>query len=100
MIIQSIATKLSPPPNTAAAAAAAAASGACVQVYSGGDECMLGGGRRVVRRTEVRIACSPDRRLRLLIREPDFCHYVYVLYSPALCLLDEFKPKPLQGPSS
>jgi hypothetical protein len=53
---------------------------------------VLAGNRRVVRRTEVRIACSPDDRLHLLIREPDFCSYIWVIYSPALCTLPEYQP--------
>lgn len=64
------------------------------QVYSGGDECILGGGgRRVLRKAEARIACSPDQRIHMLVREPDFCSYVYVVYSPSLCEVPHFKPK-------
>jgi len=64
------------------------------QVYGGGDECVLGGGRRATRRTEARIVCSPDGRLRFLVREPDFCSYVYVIYSPALCAVAHYQPQP------
>ena len=46
---------------------------------------MLAGNRRVVRKSEARMACSPDGRLHMLVREPEFCHYVFVIYSPALC---------------
>eukprot|EP00955_Chlamydomonas_euryale_P020446 216776-Chlamydomonas_euryale.AAC.1 len=53
------------------------------QTYAGGDECVLAGGRRVERSVEARIACSPDGRLNMLVREPDFCTYVFVIYSPA-----------------
>lgn len=62
------------------------------QVYAGGNECVLGGGRRAVRKTEVRIACSPDGKLHMLVREPDFCHYIFVIYTPALCKAERFKP--------
>ncbi|MEW5307448.1 MAG: hypothetical protein WDW36_009843 [Sanguina aurantia] len=55
------------------------------QVYAGGQECVLAGGRKAVRRSEVRLACSPDSKLRILIREPDFCHYVFIIYVPQLC---------------
>ncbi|GFR45017.1 hypothetical protein Agub_g6328, partial [Astrephomene gubernaculifera] len=59
------------------------------QVYAGGDECVLAGGRRVVRRVEARIACSPDPGRRyMLVREPDFCSYVFVIYVPELCELE------------
>ncbi|KAG2496044.1 hypothetical protein HYH03_005965 [Edaphochlamys debaryana] len=67
------------------------------QVYAGGDECVLGGGRRVVRRVEARIACSPDAGTYMLIREPDFCTYTFVVYTPALCALDYYKPRPRPG---
>jgi hypothetical protein len=30
----------------------------------------------------------------MLVREPDFCQYVFVIYSPALCTVDKFKPIP------
>ena len=63
------------------------------QVYNGGDECVLGGGRRVQRKVEARVACSPDARIHMLVREPDFCSYVYVVFSPALCEVSRFKPK-------
>lgn len=65
------------------------------QVYAQGHECVLAGGRREVRSTEVRIACSPDRRLHILVREPDFCSYIFVLYSPAMCELGMFQPIPV-----
>ena len=29
----------------------------------------------------------------MLVREPDFCSYVYVIYSPTLCEVPRFKPK-------
>jgi hypothetical protein len=58
-----------------------------------GDMCFLAGGRQAVRRTEVRLACSPTDRIHLLVREPDFCHYIFVIYSPALCTLRHYAPK-------
>eukprot|EP00198_Chlamydomonas_reinhardtii_P011586 XP_001700923.1 predicted protein [Chlamydomonas reinhardtii] len=67
------------------------------QVYAGGDECVLGGGRRVVRRVEARIACSPDSALYMLIREPDFCTYTFVIYVPQLCELPYYRPRPKPG---
>lgn len=64
---------------------------------SSGDECVLAKGRRAIRNTEVRIACSPDERMHLLVREPDFCSYIFVLYVPALCELPEFYPVPIKS---
>ncbi|KXZ53821.1 hypothetical protein GPECTOR_6g739 [Gonium pectorale] len=64
------------------------------QVYAGGDECVLGGGRRVVRRVEARVACSPDSNTYMLVREPDFCTYTFVIFVPELCALDYYKPRP------
>ena len=63
-----------------------------------GDECFLARGRRATRHTEVRIACSPDQRVHLLVREPDFCSYIFVVYSPALCGLPAYKPVPVVVP--
>jgi hypothetical protein len=86
-----------------------------------GDVCVLGGGVQVVRRTEVsaglciawgdsccwvsaplcapplqvRLACSPDRSFHFLVREPQFCSYIFVIYSPALCTVPEFHPIPI-----
>ncbi|GAX75433.1 hypothetical protein CEUSTIGMA_g2877.t1 [Chlamydomonas eustigma] len=67
------------------------------QVYSGGEECVLAGNRRVIRKTEARVACSPDEQMHMLVREPDFCQYVFVIYSPALCQVEKFKPIPDGG---
>lgn len=61
------------------------------QHYSSGDECVLQDIHRK-RSTEVRIACSPDSNLHVLVREPDLCTYVYVVYSPTLCTLQRYQP--------
>lgn len=66
-------------------------------MYLGGDRCDLERGRSRSRQVEARLACSPDGELRLLIREPEFCKYIFVVYSPALCELDAFKPRPSTG---
>jgi hypothetical protein len=63
------------------------------QEYTGGDVCTLAGGRRAKREVEARFACSPDGKLHMLVREPDFCKYVFVIYSPALCELERYKPR-------
>ena len=57
-----------------------------------GEECVLAGNRRVIRKTEARIVCSPDSKVHMLVREPQFCHYIFVIYTPAMCSLDKFKP--------
>lgn len=31
----------------------------------------------------------------MLVREPDFCSYIFVLYSPALCELEAYQPFPV-----
>jgi hypothetical protein len=62
-----------------------------------GDECVLAGGRRVVRRVEARIACSPDSSTYMLVREPDFCSYVFVVFTPSLCGLEYYKPRALSS---
>jgi len=59
-----------------------------------GDECVLAKGRRMRRRTEVRFACSPDGHTYMLVREPDYCTYVVVVYAQALCALPELSPRP------
>lgn len=61
-----------------------------------GQECILAGGRKAVRRSEVRLACSLDSKLRILIREPDFCHYVFIIYVPQLCDMPFYAARALQ----
>lgn len=46
-----------------------------------------------MRKSEVRIACSFDSNIHMLVREPDFCQYVFVIYSPSLCKVERFKPR-------
>lgn len=62
------------------------------QMYDEGQECVLAGNKRVIRNTEVRFACSPDSRIHFLVREPDFCSYIYVVYLPALCEVPGMQP--------
>ena len=35
----------------------------------------------------MRLACSPDENVYLVIQEPVTCKYVSVLYHPAVCLV-------------
>lgn len=67
---------------------------ALVHVYDGGDRCELADGVTKQRTAEVRYACSPDADPHLLVREPDFCEYVVVVYSPGLCQLKAYQPLP------
>ncbi|KAF8066329.1 P4H4 [Scenedesmus sp. PABB004] len=68
------------------------------QLYTDGEACTGEGGGRP-RQVELRLACSPaaPRGWRMLVREPEFCRYVVVLYHPALCALPRFKPVPRPG---
>jgi hypothetical protein len=84
----------------AAAAAASASAAGLSQEYSGGDACTLKGGKTAQRSVQARFACSPDGQLHLLVREPDFCTYIFVVYSPALCALERYKPFGAQLPTS
>ena len=36
---------------------------------------------------QVRLACSPDKDMYMVIQEPETCAYVCVLYHPAVCLV-------------
>lgn len=54
--------------------------------------CTQVSGRAVDRQVELRAACSPDTALHLLVREPEFCRYIMVLYHPHLCKVRELKP--------
>jgi hypothetical protein len=48
----------------------------CVrQAYGRGDACGAEGRKGAARRVEVRAACSPDGRMHMLVREPDFCRW-------------------------
>ncbi len=59
----------------------------------------MAGGVERERRAEVRFACSPDGGQHMLVREPAFCSYVVVVYSPALCGVGDYKPvqRPKRG---
>jgi hypothetical protein len=64
------------------------------QQYTGGEKCGGEGGGRP-RSVELRIACSPVAdQWRLLVREPQFCRYIMVLYHPVLCTLQRYKAVP------
>jgi hypothetical protein len=53
-----------------------------------------------MRQTEVRLACSPDGEMHMLVREPAFCSYVVVLYVPTLCNMPELLPQDAGGSRS
>lgn len=61
------------------------------QMYAGGEPCGSEGAGKP-RTVELRVACSPHKTMQLLIREPQFCQYVMVLYHPELCHLPRYKP--------
>lgn len=69
------------------------------QMYTEGESCMVDG-KAVDRQVELRAACSPDSSLHLLVREPNFCRYIMVLYHPELCEVDRLMPVPVLGSSS
>ena len=60
-----------------------------VQIYTRGDSCNLGGDKETARTAEVRIACSPDSQQHLVMREPEQCQYIIVMYDPGVCELIE-----------
>ena len=37
---------------------------------------------------QVRLACSPDKDIYMIIQEPETCRYVCLLYHPAVCLVE------------
>lgn len=63
------------------------------QMYTGGEACG-GEGKGRARSVELRVTCSPHKSMQLLIREPEFCRYIMVLYHPALCSLPRYRPVP------
>lgn len=65
-----------------------------LQRYVGGEMCSLDQGGSRARETELRIACSPDDQQHLLIREPEQCRYVMVLFEPSLCTVPGFGRPP------
>ncbi len=42
------------------------------------------------------LASTP--KVHMLVREPEFCHYIFVVYSPALCQVEKYKPTQLAQP--
>ena len=63
-----------------------------VQMYTGGDMCSQEGYKKA-RTTQVRLVCSPDQNAHMLVREPEFCSYIVVLYLPVLCNEKLMAPK-------
>lgn len=66
------------------------------QMYTEGEACNVNG-KSIDRQVELRAACSPDSSLHLLVREPNFCQYIMVLYHPQLCGVDRLKPVPVMS---
>eukprot|EP00879_Flechtneria_rotunda_P021485 GHRR01022642.1.p1 GENE.GHRR01022642.1~~GHRR01022642.1.p1 ORF type:complete len:613 (+),score=206.25 GHRR01022642.1:336-2174(+) len=63
------------------------------QMYTEGEMCTAEGRGRP-RQVELRVACSPDKKWHMLVREPEFCKYIMVLYHPLLCSVPAYKPVP------
>ncbi|PRW20961.1 OS-9 isoform X3 isoform B [Chlorella sorokiniana] len=51
----------------------------------------------ITRHTDLRLMCSPDKDMHIIVSEPDQCTYVIELYLPALCGHPGFAPEPPPG---
>eukprot|EP00884_Botryococcus_braunii_P000757 jgi/Botrbrau1/10682/Bobra.139_2s0012.1 len=68
------------------------------QMYTGGDDCDMDEGTRLVARTtELRLACSSNDEVFLKVREPSECRYILVMLHPALCELPDFQSQDKAG---
>lgn len=66
------------------------------QTYNSGNHCDLdpdesGKQRSVLRSSELRLMCSPDADMHIIVVEPQQCSYVVELYVPELCALPGFQ---------
>eukprot|EP00775_Hariotina_reticulata_P011589 gene11589-11733_t len=68
-------------------------------MYLEGEKCTHEGKGRA-RQVELRLACSPNKNWHMLVREPDFCRYIMVLYHPSMCTIQRYKPVPRPKGSS
>jgi hypothetical protein len=67
---------------------------------AGGEKCGSEGAGKP-RQVELRFACSPHKNSwRMLVREPQFCSYVVVVYHPGLCKVPRYAPVPKQKPQA
>jgi hypothetical protein len=62
---------------------------------AGGEKCGNEGAGKP-RQVELRFACSPHNSWRMLVREPQFCSYVVVVYHPGLCKVPRYTPVPVK----
>ncbi|PSC76164.1 ABC transporter C family member 13 isoform X1 isoform A [Micractinium conductrix] len=68
------------------------------QTYNEGSTCDLdpdsetGAKRAILRRTELRLMCSPDAEFHVVASEPEQCTYMVELYVPELCKVPGFQP--------
>jgi hypothetical protein len=67
----------------------------CYCCCAGGEKCGNEGAGKP-RQVELRFACSPHNSWRMLVREPQFCSYVVVVYHPGLCKVPRYAPVPVQ----
>ncbi|KAL4451647.1 hypothetical protein ABPG75_007309 [Micractinium tetrahymenae] len=49
--------------------------------------------RAILRRTELRLMCSPDQDAHITVSEPEQCAYVLELYMPQLCKVEGYSPE-------
>jgi hypothetical protein len=68
-------------------------------MYLEGEKCAHEGRGRA-RQVELRLACSPSKNWHMLVREPEFCRYIMVLYHPSMCTVQRYKPVPRPKGSS
>ena len=60
---------------------------------------IISGSLRAVCVDQVRMACSPDAEVYMLVREPELCQYVVTLYHPLHCSQWERGLHPVGAPS-
>lgn len=67
-------------------------------VFTQGDACEVetedGEKKRILRRVQVKFACSTDGHTHLLVIEPSTCRYTIVLYLPIMCRHPKYGVKP------
>ncbi|KAK3242402.1 Protein OS-9 [Cymbomonas tetramitiformis] len=67
-------------------------------VFTQGDACEVetedGEKKKILRRVQVKFACSTDGHTHLLVIEPATCRYTIVLYLPIMCRHPKYGVKP------
>ncbi|KAL4428789.1 hypothetical protein ABPG77_005227, partial [Micractinium sp. CCAP 211/92] len=49
--------------------------------------------RSILRRSELRLMCSPDQDAHITVSEPEQCIYLLELYMPQLCEVEGYAPE-------